>query len=571
MIIQDRSYQTEAVESIFNYFTTNSGNPVLALPTGCHSAGHGILMYDGSIKKVEEVIVGDLLMGPDSQPRKVLNLARGRQEMRKVIPNRGEPFVVNLDHKLNVHVTKQDSGFPCYASKNETITIREYENGSNWYRHLRKLRHAPVQFGKKELPLPPYLIGLMLGDGSTVNGCFNLTTADPEIASYFKEQMESLELIVRHEDKCENLAGCLFAKDPLANAGRANRVTHIFRQLGMQEKRSWEKSIPFIYKTGSREQQYEILAGLLDTDAWYSKEGNYFEYCSTSEQLAKDVVFISRCLGLRAQVKRRTTSCNGVRCKDAFNVCITGELDLIPTRLQRKRASPSSKQKNCLVMGFKLEVLPEDDYYGFTLSGDHLYLDENFVVHHNTGKSIVIARFLQRVFHHYPNQRIMVLTHVKELIQQNHSKLMAVWPNAPAGIHSAGLGKRDTIHQILFGGIASVNKKWKEFGFINLILIDEAHLVSPNEETMYRGFIEALKTVNPHLKVIGFTATPWRLGQGRITEDGIFPDLCFDITGLNAFNRLIAEGYLATLIPKQTKYSLDVDGVHMRGGGIHFR
>jgi len=183
-----------------------------------------------------------------------------------------------------------------------------------------------------------------------------------------------------------------------------------------------------------------------------------------------------------------------------------------------------------------------------------------------TGKSVVIARFLQSVFHYYPNQKIMVLTHVKELIEQNHAKLMAIWPNAPAGIHSAGLKKRDVLNQIIFGGIASVAKKWAEFGFVNLILIDEAHLVSPSEETMYRSLIEGLKSINPHLKIIGFTATPWRLGQGRITEDGIFTDISFDITGLTAFNRLIAEGFLAPLIPKKTKMILDVDGVHMRGG-----
>lgn len=183
-----------------------------------------------------------------------------------------------------------------------------------------------------------------------------------------------------------------------------------------------------------------------------------------------------------------------------------------------------------------------------------------------SGKSVVIALFLQEVFKHYPNQKIMVLTHVKELIVQNHSKLMALWPNAPAGVHSAGLKKHDTLNQIIFGGIASVAKKWKQFGLVNLIVIDEAHLVSPNDETMYRSFIEALKSVNPHLKVIGLTATPWRLGQGRITDDGIFTDICFDITSLNAFNRLIAEGFICPLIPRQTQTMLNTDGVHMRGG-----
>ena len=82
-----------------------------------------------------------------------------------------------------------------------------------------------------------------------------------------------------------------------------------------------------------------------------------------------------------------------------------------------------------------------------------------------TGKSIVIARFLQKVFQLYSGQKVMVLTHVKELIVQNHAKLMAIWPNAPAGLHSAGLNQRDTVQPILFGGIASVHKKWAEFGF----------------------------------------------------------------------------------------------------------
>lgn len=184
-----------------------------------------------------------------------------------------------------------------------------------------------------------------------------------------------------------------------------------------------------------------------------------------------------------------------------------------------------------------------------------------------TGKSVVIALFLQSVFKQYPNQKIMVLTHVKELIQQNFMKLLKLWPGAPAGINSAGLNRRDTLQKIIFAGIGSVVKRAHEFSHVDLLIIDECHLVSPSDETMYRAFINALKMVNPNIKVIGFTATPWRLGHGHITEEGgIFTDTCFDITGLHAFNRLIAEGYIAPLIPKPTKTQLDLDGVHTRGG-----
>lgn len=185
-----------------------------------------------------------------------------------------------------------------------------------------------------------------------------------------------------------------------------------------------------------------------------------------------------------------------------------------------------------------------------------------------TGKSVVIAMLLQMVYHYWPGQRVMVLTHVKELIQQNYDKLMTLWPAAPAGVYSAGLNRKESHRKITFAGIGSVAKKAQLFGHIDLVLIDEAHLVSPNDETLYQFFLAALRAVNPHVRVIGFTATPWRLGTGRITEDGIFTDVCFDITGMQAFNRLIAEGFLAPLIPRQTKMMLDIEGVHMRGGEL---
>lgn len=183
-----------------------------------------------------------------------------------------------------------------------------------------------------------------------------------------------------------------------------------------------------------------------------------------------------------------------------------------------------------------------------------------------TGKSVIIAMFLQSIYYQFPNQRVMVLTHVKELIQQNYEKLMTLWPAAPAGVYSAGLNRRDLHRKITFAGIGSVAKKAAQFHHIDIVIIDEAHLVSPNDETMYQAFLNALREVNPYLKVVGLTATPWRLGTGRITDDGIFTDICFDITGLHAFNRLIAEGFLAPLVPRQTKQMLDTDGIHMRGG-----
>ncbi len=183
-----------------------------------------------------------------------------------------------------------------------------------------------------------------------------------------------------------------------------------------------------------------------------------------------------------------------------------------------------------------------------------------------TGKSVVIASLLERIFKYWPRQKVVCLTHVKELIEQNYAKLLTLWPGAPAGVNSAGLGQRDIIHPIIFAGIASVVNRAAEFGHVDLLLIDEAHLVSPSDETMYRTFINGLLAINPMLKVIGFTATPWRTGVGKLTEGGLFTDFCFDITDMHSFNRLIEEGYLSRLMPRPTDTVLDTSAVHIRGG-----
>jgi len=194
-----------------------------------------------------------------------------------------------------------------------------------------------------------------------------------------------------------------------------------------------------------------------------------------------------------------------------------------------------------------------------------------------TGKSVVIAQFLEDVFKAYPTQRVMMLTHVKELIKQNAEKLMSLWPTAPLGLHSAGLNKRDIAMPVIFGGVQSVSKTIKKrnesqlphFGHRDLVLIDECHLLGPNEDTMYQYIIAELLKINPYLKVIGFTATPYRLKQGMITDEGIFTDICYDLCSMNNFNRLVDEGFLAPLVPKQTNMEIDTSAVKMVAGDFN--
>jgi DNA repair protein RadD len=183
-----------------------------------------------------------------------------------------------------------------------------------------------------------------------------------------------------------------------------------------------------------------------------------------------------------------------------------------------------------------------------------------------TGKSLVPAEFIRRTMLLYPDQRFLMITHVSTLIAQNYEKMMLIWPEAPIGIYSAGLKKRDTKQAVIYGGIQSMIKKAIDFGHRDIIFIDEAHLVNQDEASLYLRFIAEMKTINPYVKVIGMSATPYRVGQGMITDGGLFTDICHDLTSMDNFNKLIADGYLSPLIPKSTKTQFDISNVGIQKG-----
>jgi len=193
-----------------------------------------------------------------------------------------------------------------------------------------------------------------------------------------------------------------------------------------------------------------------------------------------------------------------------------------------------------------------------------------------TGKSLVPPLWMLRAFQHFPNSRMAMLTHVKELVEQNRKALERVWPTAPVGIYSAGLDRKEAFAPIVFGSIQSANRAIQQIGWRDILFIDEAQLLSPNKSSMYQQSIAELREINPNMKVIGLTATPFRMGQGKLTDptydsegntrEPIFTDIVFDISGLHAFNRLIDEHYLSPLVPKPTSVVIDVSDVRELAG-----
>lgn len=209
------------------------------------------------------------------------------------------------------------------------------------------------------------------------------------------------------------------------------------------------------------------------------------------------------------------------------------------------------------------------DYQRDALDKLYAYWDNDggsplIVLPTGAGKSLVIATLMQELLRDYPDMRILNVTHVKELLTQNFRELIGIWTFAPAGLYSAGLGRRDAHAQIIFGGVQTIANKARQIGHIDLVLVDEAHLVPRKSETQYGKLFTDLRAINPEMRIAGLTATPFRLGEGLLTEgDGaMFDAVAFE----KPVGELIDEGYLCRPVSKGMETGYDLDGVGKVGG-----
>jgi DNA repair protein RadD len=177
------------------------------------------------------------------------------------------------------------------------------------------------------------------------------------------------------------------------------------------------------------------------------------------------------------------------------------------------------------------------------------------------GKSAVIASMALDCATKWKG-RCLILSHVRELIGQVAETIRAIDILAPVGVYSAGLNRRDTEQPIICAGVQSVYSKACELGRFNLVLIDECHLIPTDGEGMYRTLINALLIINPDLRIVGLTATDFRLDSGYIHGAGkLFPSVCYDAK----VRSLIDQGYLSDLRGKDGGKP-DLSAVHLRGG-----
>jgi len=180
------------------------------------------------------------------------------------------------------------------------------------------------------------------------------------------------------------------------------------------------------------------------------------------------------------------------------------------------------------------------------------------------GKTPVIATICRDAVTHWAG-RVVILAHVKELLEQAADKLRHIAPDVPVGIYSAGLKRKDLGYAVTVAGIQSIWKKACDLGKVDLILVDEAHMVPAEDDGMYRQFIADAKVVNPLVRIIGLTATPYRMKSGSICGDAatnILNHVCYEV----GVRELIVQGFLSPLKTKAGLQKVSTDDLHIRAG-----
>ena len=492
-----RQYQLDLVQQARDAIRAGHKRIVIQMGTGggkCLGKGTPVILYDGSVIPVEDVAVGDLLMGPDSTPRRVVSLARGQEMLYRVTPKKGDSYVVNESHILSLKMTPDGR----HPGKNiVNLTVRDYLASSKSFKHKAKGWRVGVDFAPTDnsLPIPPYMFGLWLGDGHSTH--YAITTGDIEVAESVCEYAHSLGKSIR----CvSNSAGSVVLHVKRRSAGAGDKsMASVLRDLGVVNN----KHIPHCYLTASREDRMQLLAGILDSDGYYSGKG--YDVTFKSENLMDGLLFLARSLGFAVNKRfvRKVCTNNG-KAGWYYNTSINGDLPSIPCRLARHNPAPRRQKKDHLVTGITVEPVGEGDYYGFELSGpDKLFLLGDFTVTHNTptGCSIIEGAY-QR------GHEVWVVCHKNFLVEQMSEKLRRFGVQHGILASNTTYNPRQRVHVCSLGVLRNRHHRMRP---PSVMLWDECHHLGA------RTWTEIMQAY-PDTLHIGLTATPIRPGGGGLGD-----------------------------------------------------
>lgn len=357
----------------------------------CHTKGTQVLMFDGSYKNVEDVNIGDLLMGNDSTPRKVKSLARGNEKCYNVLPKATGWYQwgCNESHILSL---KYCYGRSSRFTKNKVynISVKDFIKLTPKDQRHFCLYREPVHYPKKETKLDPYFLGLWLGDGSSKESA--ITNVDPEITEYIYDIAKEEKLNVRIKED-----GITYHIHSSTRKKGSNRLLSSLQYYKLINN----KHIPSDFLFSDRESRLKLLAGLIDTDGSKTANKDAYEITQKNKILLEQISRLCFELGFKANISKKVATMKRkdgtIYTCDVFRVGIFGlNLHEIPCKVTRKKIykkeSIHKNTRDSLRTCLKLEDIGHQDYYGFTITGNHLYMLRDCTVTHNTLEANVKER-----------------------------------------------------------------------------------------------------------------------------------------------------------------------------------
>ena len=369
-----------------NYMNPDQGGSKIVIigKPGCFITGTEILMYDGTIKNVENIVIGDKVMGWDSTPRKVLELCRNVDKMYTIKPTNGYEIIVNEEHILTLKYNKKKENYNKefivdISLKNYLYKDDIFKNNYKWFR-----KGVTFDNDNSLLQINPYCLGVMLGSiSSRIDQNFDNINNDT-ILNYVKKRFVKEGYQLNYDGH-----QIQYYKDG------TNQITNYIENNLL----NINKHIPQENKTSSRKNRLKILAGIIDSNYIIDNDIDVtsgYNIIQSSEQMIDDILFISRSLGYECCKKEFKIISKGELSEMYYKCSINGDgIDQIPL-LKRNGIFNKTEQKpeSNLSYNFTVNYRNIDQYYGFTTDRDHRFLLSDFSVVHNSGKSTLIADLL---------------------------------------------------------------------------------------------------------------------------------------------------------------------------------
>ena len=380
MVLEDLFSVDEKGKPIYNHAVFIAG-------MRCHGFGTEVMMYDGTTKRIEDVIVGDLLMGPDSRPRKVLSVHYGHSQLYRIKQSRAMDYTVNSLHILSLKRRISSKELVTFNVPVCELVNSDKKILSNFFGYKAKCIYFPF----RDVPIDPYLLGLWLGDGS---GNINeIRTIHPEVIDWLKlfgsKYDSELVLEYNYPRKYGISIGFNFKKSIIATFRCSQKLIDIFKQLKILE----QKRVPHLYIANVRQIRLRLLAGVIDSCGRATSKGYMLEF--SSGVLANDVKYIADTLGIRTRIVYKRSRNWSVSSK--WKLYIDGNLNEVICFTGRKKRSIIEDSNTDNLSKIKIENIGYGPYAGVEIDGDNLYCLADGTVTHNSGKSIlggIVGSFL---------------------------------------------------------------------------------------------------------------------------------------------------------------------------------